>query len=349
MHPSLPAPPGAALTAPWGIFQLLLLVTFVAHLLVMNVVLGGTLLALFAPGRQRHVARFFAGRLPTSVAITVNLGVPPLLFASVLYGTSMYTGAILSAVTWVSLFLVVMLAYALLYLYQPRAASPASALVALPAAVLLLAASLILVNVSTLSVRPEAWGAYFARPDGTVLNLGDPTFWPRWLHFVAASLAVAGLYAALAGRKAAGLGDAEAAWRVRFGLACFTRATVVQLVIGLWFLVSLPTAVRATFLGGNLLATFLLALGVVLAVGSLVQGRRGAVVRTVLLALGTVGVMAGLREMARRAYLAPLGLPETLPVVSQSGPFSAFLISFAAVAVVTGVLVIVYRRAAARG
>ena len=169
-----------------------------------------TLLACCTPGPRRGAAGALAGLLPTAVAITVNLGVPPLLFASVLYGQYLYTAAILSARTWVSFFLLVMVAYGLLYRFQPRVQTAGAGLLSGLAAMLLLGASLVMINIATLSIRPVAWNVAAAMPTGGFLNLADPTFLPRWLHFVLASLALAGLFLALIKSRAAGQGDDDA-------------------------------------------------------------------------------------------------------------------------------------------
>jgi len=351
MSPAMPVPPGSAIAAPWGVFELLLLVAFAAHLLAMNAALGGTLLALFTPGPDRGAAGFLARRLPTSVAVTVNLGVPPLLFASVLYGQYLYTAAILSAVAWLSLFMVVMLAYALLYVFQSRALQAGSGLIAAVAAMLLLAASLILVNVSTLSVRPDVWKAYFGQPGGTILNVGDPTFVPRWLHFVAASLAVGGLFLARAGRKAAAAGDAAAAARLRLGLGWFTWATAAQMLVGLWFLASLPRDVMDLFLGGDRLAATVFFLARILAGAALYMGFRRAVGVASALTAATVLSMVVVRDLVRRAYLAPHFSPESLPVAAQVGPLLMFLasVAFSGAAIVWVVRVYNTARPAGRG
>lgn len=349
MHPSLVAPPGLALPAPWGLFELLLLVTFAAHLLVMNVALGGSLLLVFAPGPDRGAAVALGKRLPTAVAITVNLGIAPLLFASVLYGRYLYTAAVLSAAVWLSLFMVVMIAYALLYRVQPRLAEAGSRLLSGSAACLLLVASLILVNVSTLSVRPDAWKAYFDSPGGAILNLSDPTFFPRWLHFVTASLAVAGLFLAVVNRKAAARGEAAAMTRLRTGMAWFTRATMTQLVLGLWFLAAMPLAVRSRFLGGSGLFTVVLLLGIVLGLGALWAGFKQKVGIASGLVVATVVTMVGIRELARQAFLAPEFSPAALPVQGQYGPFVMFLISLGVVTAATVWCVAAYRRQAGRG
>ncbi len=130
-------------------------------------------------------------------ALTVNLGVPPLLFLQVLYGQFLYSSAILSAVYWMLLVAVVMSSYGLLYVHAGRAKrglfGGAAGLPLSLAVCGLLATSFILTNVMSLMLRPDSWSQYFFDAKGTILNLGDPTFLPRWLHFVFASLAVGGL------------------------------------------------------------------------------------------------------------------------------------------------------------
>lgn len=340
--------PGTAITGPWWFFDLLLVGAFAAHILLVNVALGGTLLALFSPGRSRAVAVDLAGRLPIAVAAAVNLAIPPLLFATVLYGQYLYTAAILSAVPWLSLFLVVMSAYALLYVFAPRAARPGSGLVAAGAAALLLAASLILVNVSLLSVRPELWKTAIDQPGGLVLSVGDMTFLPRWLHFVTATLAVGGLSLALFSSKAAH-SRAEAADRVRLGLRWFLIATLVQIPVGLWFLLSLPRGVMERFFGGDALATLAFLLGLGLAAAALLNAFRGRVGRAAFFTAATVLAMATVRDQARQAYLAPAFTPESLPAAVQVGPIVMFLACLAVTAVAVVWAVQCYRRSAQRG
>ncbi len=349
MSPTLPILPGVAIPAPWGLFEPLLLVTFAAHLLAMNAALGGTLIALLTPGQGRGAATVLGGRLPTAVAVTVNLGVPPLLFASILYGQPLYTAAILSAVAWMALFAVVMAAYGLLYYAQPRLAAPGAGAWLLAPALLLLAASLIMVNASTLAIRPEAWGAYFDHPGGTLFNLSDPTFFPRWLHFLVASLAVGGLFLALSSRKAAARGDAVAAGRVRLGLAWFTRATMVQIADGLVFLFSLPRDVLQLFLVDSPAHAGTLLVAVGLGVTALFQGLRGAPVRAAWFVVATVLAMATVRELVRQAMLGPAHSPASLPVAPQYGPFLLFLASAVLVGGVTVWIVRLWQRPEGRG
>ena len=77
----------AADTIPvhWLWFQVLLIVTFFIHMILMNFLLGGSLLTLWDLFRGK-LEKKASGNIPTLVALTVNFGVPPLLFVQVLYG-----------------------------------------------------------------------------------------------------------------------------------------------------------------------------------------------------------------------------------------------------------------------
>ncbi|MYL82871.1 hypothetical protein GTA51_06935 [Desulfovibrio aerotolerans] len=340
--------PGMAVTGPPGLYEVLLVAAFAAHVLLVNVALGCTLIALFSPGTGRAVAGALAKRLPIAVAVAVNLAIPVLLFASVLYGQYLYTAAILSAVPWLSLFMVVMIAYGLLYVFQPRAARPGAGWIAAGAGALLLLASLTLVNVSLLAVRPDLWPGAAAQAGGTALAVGDPTFLPRWLHFVTASLAVGGLALALFSQKAA-RSDAAAADRLRLGLRWFGGATLAQIPVGLWFLLSLPRPIMERFFGGHPVTTLAFMLGLGLAAAALLNAWRGRVGRAAFFIVAAVGGMAVVREQVRQAYLAPHFTLDALPVATQIGPIVMFLACLAATALAAIWAISLYRRAGQRG
>ncbi len=73
-----------------------------------------------------QVSGMFAHRLPTLMVFVINLGIPPLLFAQVLYGCALYTSSVLIGTYWISVILLLMASYYGLYLAAQRAdASPA--------------------------------------------------------------------------------------------------------------------------------------------------------------------------------------------------------------------------------
>lgn len=140
MDPAALIPSTETIPVAWGWFEVLKLVTFVCHLLLMNAVFGGAVFALLR-GNSSGAGPQLAKRLPTILALTVNLGVSALL----LYRscTDNFCGHPLSAVYWMLLIALVMIAYGLLYVYAGRlaaSAGPLSAL-ALPVAVCFLLAT----------------------------------------------------------------------------------------------------------------------------------------------------------------------------------------------------------------
>jgi len=314
-----------SIPVPWGWFEALLLGTFVCHLLLMNAVLGSGLFLLLGGREAASARKALAKRLPTGLALTVNLGVPPLLFLQVLYGQFLYTSSVLTAVYWLSAVGLTMLAYALLYGHagQPKASDWRR--LCLPGAVAaLLLVSLIMTNTMTLVQRPEAWTAYFKDPAGTILNVADPTFLPRWLHFLLASVAVGGLSVALLASKTTPDPEESSAVGAR-GLKWFTYASLLQIVAGGWWLLSLPQEVMLRFMGASGLSTavFVAALGAAaLAIAMGFQGRARAAAWSVAL---TVALMTGVRELSRTAMLGDGYRPDAYLVTGQYGPMVLFL------------------------
>lgn len=124
MDPGALVPTAEAIPVPAGWFQVLLLGTFVLHILFMNAMLGGGVIALVhallpsGPATQPGPDHAIAKKLPYTIALAVNLGVAPLLFLQVLYGHFIYASSVLMAVWWVSVFLLVMAAYYAAYIYD---------------------------------------------------------------------------------------------------------------------------------------------------------------------------------------------------------------------------------------
>jgi cytochrome c len=90
MNPDLPSPLPDPLPAPAWLWQVLLVFTFVLHIVPMNLVMGGSFLAAWSISRRNEphteLARQLVRMLPPAQALTITLGVAPLLFLQVLYG-----------------------------------------------------------------------------------------------------------------------------------------------------------------------------------------------------------------------------------------------------------------------
>jgi len=333
-------PAADSIPVGWGWFEALLLLTFICHLLLMNTLLGGTIISFLYRKMPPSPAGSLTDRMPVVLALTVNLGVPPLLFVQVLYGQFLYVSATLSAVFWMALVWLVMFAYGLLYYHKHKTANPGApgtaAAPLLLAACALILVSLAMTNVMSMMLMPDVWAKYFQNPQGTVANIGNPTFLPRWLHFLSASLAVGGLVIALLNQKAAGLHDAAAASWVTTGMKWFSYATLAQMAAGLWWLFSLPQNIMLQFMGGKALNTAIFVAGLAAAGAAVVFGFQGKVWKAAASVLATIAVMAVMRDLLRMAYLEHYFNPSQLTVTGQYSPMALFLGSF----VLSGAIVV---------
>ena len=261
MDPTMLVPTPDGIPVPWGWFYILLMLTFLLHLLVMNAMLGGGIIALLSSfsGREsnQQVAREVSYKMPYTIAFAVNMGVAPLLFVQVIYGQFIYSSSILMAAWWLSIIGLLILAYYTAYIYDFKFV----ALGAFRVITLLLAVGLLLVvgffftNNMTLMLQPERWLGYFQNRSGTLLNLDDPILLPRYLHFVTGSVGVAGLYLALVGHFRFRRTQIDQDDLVAKGMYYFKIATMIQILVGLWFLFSLPGPIRSLLLGKSVYGT----------------------------------------------------------------------------------------------
>ncbi|MGE4505845.1 MAG: hypothetical protein AB7D51_10895 [Desulfovibrionaceae bacterium] len=327
----LPSPD--ALPVAWGWFEGLNILTFALHIMLVNVLVGGAVVALTLRSGNRNdpAAAFLSAKLPTVFALAVNLGVAPLLFLQVLYGQLFYPTAVLSAVWFMSMIVLLVLGYYSYYIHQHRAkAEPGSggAFLGLGAA-LALCVSLVLANAMGMMLRPDLWPGFLGPAAGRMFEFMEPRFLPRWLHFLCASLAVGGLAAALVARLGPGRGTDAAARSEAVGLKWFSWGTVAQMFAGLWWLVALEQPVMLRFMGGDVLATLSLLAGVALAVAALVMGFTGRTIPAAWLVGATVLVMALLRAQVRAFSLEPWFHPGDLPVTGEYSPLVLFLAALA--------------------
>ena len=176
-------------------------------------------------------------------------------------------------------------------------------------------------------VADHAWAA-----------LADPTFLPRYLHFVLAAVAMAGaLLAYVAVRRAGRGGDAATCdGMARFGLKTALVATLLQLADGFWLLFALPEDVLKGFMRGGAVTMLPFLVGVLAGIGLLMvlaqigdplaQPKR--VRRVMELIVGAVIFMVITRHQLRALYLAPARASEQVVVTPQWGVFLLFLVCF---------------------
>jgi hypothetical protein len=192
------------LPAPVWLMKALGLLTLAMHFTAVMMMVGSLVMIVFlnAEGRRRRngaqlsASLTLARRLPVIMTYVINLGVPPLLFAQVLYGRALYTSSVLIAVSWFSVIPLVMAAYWAMYkttdrIQDGKAGWP-TALVAL---VLAAGVGQIYAMNMTLMLRPEVWQKmYAATATGLQAPPADPTSAPRWLFVLTGGLVFGGLW-----------------------------------------------------------------------------------------------------------------------------------------------------------
>lgn len=197
--------------APLWLLKVLHNLTLSLHLTAMQLLVGGLLLSLMLAliGRSRQskdmqqASGLIVHRLPTVMAFVINFGIPPLLFAQVLYGRALYTSSVLIGAYWISVIFLLMASYYAIYVSARRADNRQSWIApGLAAMAIVLTIGFIYSNNMTLMLRPQAWtGMYQTNPTGISLNTADPTLWPRWIFMIAGGLPITGCAMLLLARR----------------------------------------------------------------------------------------------------------------------------------------------------
>ncbi|MEE4354987.1 MAG: hypothetical protein V2I97_00855 [Desulfococcaceae bacterium] len=336
-------PAAEAIPMKQGWFHFFLITGFMLHILFVNLMIGGGVISLFAlfSGKESllPVRRVISRKMTVIFALAVNFGVLPFLFLQILYGQFIYVSSQLMAVYWLLIVLLAIAAYYSSYYSKftfdsSPAAEPYFCGLTL---LLLLFIAFIFSNNMTLMLNPKTWPAWFGNPDGTLLHLSDPALFPRYLHFMTASVAVAGLFIALMQRmkKPEDRDDKSLALGMKF----FTAATLFQIPAGFWFQMSLPRDIMYLFLGNSPVHTALFTVSLLLIIQILYFGMKKAVWPAAVSLLILVFAMINIRDAVRTAYLDPYFHIRQIPVETQFFPFIIFAVSlFVTAAVIVYVL-----------
>lgn len=336
----IPALDPAALPGPPWLFHVLWVITFLIHLVFVNMVMGGSLLAALVGPRKpggRETQSFFVEVNGWAISFAITFGIAPLLFMQVLFGRFFYTATILLAWPWLGMLGILTLAYYLNYLAKFRLKAGKSARVILIVeAVCFVTIAGIQVAINLLHLQPARWESVAQQAGAALL---DPTFWPRTLHFVLASVAMAGaVLAFVAVRRAATATDREGCeGMARFGLRAAFVATVLEIVDGFWLLLALPPDVLRAFMRGGAVTMIPLTAGILFGIFLLVLlsqitdplAEPKKVRRVAEVIVATVVVMVLTRHQLRDIYLAPWRADEQVTIATQWGPLALFLAVFA--------------------
>ncbi len=328
---------------PYWLFKILLLITFLLHLLAMNMLLGSAFIALLAKFKKnqplyQQLFENIKHKLPNLLAATITLGVAALLFVQVLYGQFFSTSSILMGWLWFMVIVILILAYYGLYYTSFRSKNGKhTTMIYLFSVIVIIFIAFIFSNNLTLSVQPAHWSAkYFNSPAGFHFHLEEATLWPRFLHFWVGALAIGGLFVALIGYFKKKKDPQLASFLIQHGGRWFMFATMAQVVIGVWFLIALPKTQMMLFMGKHMVASVFLILSIIftlLTIFMMSRKLKGSinqvpVISISMITLAILTMMVIMRDILRDSYLRPYFKVEQLPFQTQQSVLILFLILF---------------------
>ncbi|WP_394834920.1 c-type cytochrome [Pendulispora rubella] len=199
----MPVPRDIPLPLPANphLLELLLVVAFIAHILFVNLMVGGSILVLAFEIRglkdpdYDRLARALATTLTVNKSLAVVLGVAPLLLINLLYTIHFYTANALTGMAWILLVPTIAVAFLLLYLHKytwDRFSNLKLTHISIQgiAVALFLAIPLVFLANVNLMMFPERW----TQVHGLLSALALPSVLPRYLHFLCASLILTSLF-----------------------------------------------------------------------------------------------------------------------------------------------------------
>lgn len=200
---SIPVPKDIPLPLPlpeW-LLIIILVISFLAHIIFVNLMLGGSLLTLWAEIKGLKDKEYDILALEIAKTTTVNksiavvLGVAPLLSINVLYTVYFYSANALTGLVWIAVIPLVTIAFLLTYLHKytwktlENNKAVHISILALAVVIFLFIPFIFLTNIN-LMLFPEKWAMVKGFMDALLL----PNVFPRYFHFIFASLSVTGLF-----------------------------------------------------------------------------------------------------------------------------------------------------------
>lgn len=331
----LPLPASPMLLAHLLGFVFILHVIFMNYVVAAPIVTAWYLLVKGESGRQR--ARWMLGVLPVAFTFAINFGVAALLFVQTLYAEQFFTANIILGSAWLSIIGLLLGAFYGVYIAKKLAENTSRSarwggLVSLGIVVLVCAVGVIMVSNYFISTNRESWTAFHTAPSSVT---GTPSFLPRGLHFLVGSFAVTGFWMMWIAwwKSKKGENHYDIVKLFKQGAALAAAATAIQVVLGIWLLLSLSPSVWDHLFSGTMLsvvwisgvAAGLLTLGSLLIINFNLGRYFWLKISTGLVIYTILGMVAG-RDVVRLASMGDEFKLQELPAQPQIGAMQWFLL-----------------------
>lgn len=238
------------------IFQILMVLTFTLHIIFVNFTLGTSFIAIYGhfKGEEfwKRLSRAMAKAVPAMVSMAMVMGVAPLLFVQVVYDPFWYTSNILSAIWVIGFIFVMMIAYSFTYVFylgRERREGKGYAFFGISAFALFLLAGVIMHSLGYQLLQPEKWLSWYIKGNGIDISGASLHAFqlPRFLHFIFSSFAMTGIFLMLYTwyfKDRADFDRAYLKWVGKTGARIAFIFSVLQAIVGFWWLLSLPGELR---------------------------------------------------------------------------------------------------------
>lgn len=189
------------LPLPEWLLVTLLIVSFLLHIIFINLMVGGSIVTLWAQikGLKNKEYDTFAHEIAKTItvnkSIAVVLGIAPLLSINTLYTIYFYSANALTGFVWIMIIPLVTIAFLLTYLHKytwnsfEKNRKLHISIMGLSVGIFLFIPMIFLTNVN-LMMFPEKWGTI----EGFLSALMLPNVFPRYFEFLGACIAVTGIF-----------------------------------------------------------------------------------------------------------------------------------------------------------
>lgn len=335
------------------LFIVLMVLTFAVHIIFVNFVLGSAFFALYGAikGGQNwsRLTKSLIKVTPITNSVAILIGIAPLLFVQVVYDPFWYVSNTLSAWWVIGFILFLLIAYFCAYIfYFKYESSPGLGKLAGFVSLLMFLISAFTIHaLNYQALLPEKWLGWYIK--GLEVNTSGTTLHafqlPRLLHFLVPAFAMIGIYFMLYAwyfSKREDFSSDYLRWVANLGAKLALYGSLVQAVVGFWWLLSVPSKFNFHTNPFFILA-FVSAIGLLAYLFKAQRDPIKSAIPAFLLAFITILFMATAREALRTLYLAEVNYsPLNYKVNLDWGSTILFFATF-----IMGLVVIGYQVAVA--
>ena len=237
---------------PW-VFQFLMVLTFALHILFVNLAIGGLGMAVYSHFKgddyNRKLSKSLAKVSTISLSTAIVLGVAPLLFVQVVYDPFWYVSNLLSAWWAMAFLLLVTLGFLSTYVfYLKRYKNPQGfGGFGIMALVFILLGGAVMSMLSVQALAPGQWLEWYTA-NGQLATTGTGLYKfeiGRFIHFIVPGFINVGIFMMLYAwyfQPRTDFDKAYLKWVGKVGAKVAKVATMIEVVIGFWWLMAIPSS-----------------------------------------------------------------------------------------------------------